>query len=212
MPIDPNVNVLAHVRRLRIELNGPWTLQGFSEFLNSVSLVYGVLWYFDQLNSGIIVDPIEFPDNSPYRQAAWLRNELSLFDNETSPALKRIQFSSPGFADILGLGTTLAQLREILKDLSYRNRLEKLTMEGHRRILYAEAERRELRNKLLRIVTESLIKRVKREGPNLDTLSETLRLVLEQPLAQIDSAGLQGKFVDIGQVSEDEGDHEQTMP
>src|SRR5690606_9228156 len=108
--------------------------------------------------------------------------------------------------DLGGLGKVFEQLRELIKDLTYRNRLENRRMAAEVRLVEAEADRAELRNKVLSQVVERFLAGRRQEPSDFDR--DVVTTTFEPLVRTIETAGAQGRFIDIRPAPSDDDETE----
>ena len=179
---------------LRLQLDGEWNIHSFSEFLESIAFIYDFINLCQPKQQDILIGFFKSVRPTPYQRRDII---LSVCSVKSSSALflKRIQISSPGFADFIGIGKVLSELRELLKDLSYRNRYEKQSMKTKSQLEALELERLELRNRILKKLSNKIIGQLELNDINSSEADLTLRLIFEKPIYSIETAGYEGKFI-----------------
>ncbi len=191
---DLLVDEEVEIKLLRLQLDGEWNIHLFSEFMESIAFIYDFINLCQPEEKDVLIGLFKSNRPTPFQRRD-IFNSVCSVEDSSGLILKRIQISSPGFADFIGVGKVMAELRELLKDLCYRNRYEKRAMRANTRVAELEAERLELRNKIIKKLSKRVIEQLGYNDINISEADLTLRLILEQPIHSIESAGFEGKFI-----------------
>jgi hypothetical protein len=117
--------------QIKIETNNNWSLLEFETFIHSLNSIYFTLYVctdlIDIIKDKRINETLYLLLPSIYRGmglAKCIKNRNYLIKNEDSLNIKRIRMESPGDIVIEG-GGIIRELRELIKDKTYRNEQEK---------------------------------------------------------------------------------------
>jgi hypothetical protein len=92
-----------------------WNVEDFYNFFHQLNILYNRLYVLNDLK--------ENQSNKKLRYA--LYGSLSSVEKEDQLIVKSIEIHSPGNFNLLGVDKIIHQLRELFKDISYKNRQEK---------------------------------------------------------------------------------------
>ncbi|MCB0639764.1 MAG: hypothetical protein KDC54_24235 [Lewinella sp.] len=92
-----------------------WSVEDFYTFFHQVNILYNRL---------LVLDDIKLKQR-PVKLKSALYGSLSRIQPEDRLKVKSIEIHSPGDFNLLGVDKIIGQVRELIKDLTYRNRLDR---------------------------------------------------------------------------------------
>ncbi|KKO47575.1 hypothetical protein VT06_16315 [Arsukibacterium sp. MJ3] len=92
-----------------------WSVEDFYTFFHQLNILYNRL---------AVLEDIKFKQN-PIKLKTALYGSLSRIPLENRLTVKSIEIHSPGDFNLLGLDKILIQMRGLIKDFTYKNRLER---------------------------------------------------------------------------------------
>lgn len=102
-----------------------WTVEEFYNFFHQINILYNRLYVLEQIKVKHF-ERIAKNKNSRLRSLEHAFNaSLSAVDEKDRLTIKSIELHSPGDFNFLGVDKVILQLRELWKDISYRNKQDK---------------------------------------------------------------------------------------
>ncbi len=99
---------------IKFSSQGNWTVTDLHVFFHSLNVLYNRLYVIDELKHG-----------NKARLSSILDNSLSRVPDEKQLSVDHIKIHSPALFSLTGLDKIIGQLRDLIKDIGYRNSLEK---------------------------------------------------------------------------------------
>ena len=121
MNITPALHsYLQEQEQLIFLIDGEWFAHDFAALFNCIDNIYQVLL---KRNCIEIISAVDFP-LIKYFEESFVPSSKSL-KNINNLCVSKVIYSSPGVIEFLGIAKVIKELRELLKDLWYRNSFEK---------------------------------------------------------------------------------------
>jgi hypothetical protein len=121
MDITPSLHsYLQEQEKLIFSIDGEWFAQDFATFFNCINNIYQILL---KRNCIEIISAADFP-LIRYFQESFVPSGES-FKKIQYICVPKVVYNSPGVIEFLGIAKVIKELREILKDIWYRNSFEK---------------------------------------------------------------------------------------
>lgn len=155
---------------IRIHLDGEWSAMEFAEFFSALSAMY-----FLPLPPGQV--EMKWSDNGD--PLTWTSDGQPLiWTDKVKPGddlrIVRVQYGSPGFTDLVGLGAVLKEIRLFIQFLCERRaRLNLLDIEREERKLRVDAMRKRIESDPNGLISERLHPFLTQEdSPLLDLIAQ----------------------------------------
>ncbi|ELB2105130.1 hypothetical protein QNZ87_004309 [Vibrio parahaemolyticus] len=96
-----------------------WSVEDFYTFFHQINILYNRLSVLDDIRS----------KEKAVKLKSALYGSLSRIKSDERLKVKSIEIHSPGDFNLLGVDKIIGQVRELLKDITYRNKLERQAKE-----------------------------------------------------------------------------------
>jgi len=96
-----------------------WSVEDFYTFFHQINILYNRLSVLDEIKL----------KQRPVKLKSALYGSLSRIPPEERLQVKSIEIHSPGDFNLLGVDKIIGQIRELIKDLTYRNKLDRQVKE-----------------------------------------------------------------------------------
>lgn len=173
-----------HQSELGFTTSDDWTVQDFHTFFHQLNILYNRIYVLDELVESEKVRKI----------SNVLYGSLSRMDSTNQLLLQSIEIHSPGEFSLIGVGSILREFRELWKDVSYRNKIEKQDLEEdlrHKRSINRLTEQGATQEIILK-----RLKKMKEIGYDKDQI-EFAQKALEDPLDQLLLISIKKKIVSM---------------
>jgi len=130
------INEEYNEEHITIETKDNWTLFDFEDFIHVINNIYYTLYVFNDILMKIdngVKDKnnyiIESLKNKEISLHFCIKNKLYRISEKELLKINKIYMASPGETIFSGIAKIIYQIREIIKDIYYRNKYEKIICE-----------------------------------------------------------------------------------